>query len=419
MSAAIPVLLERDNVNDESVTLVRWCAEHGSKVEVETLLAEVETSKANVEVYAQAAGYLQWAFPAGANVPVFAPIAYIAEEPLSGNALQAPDATAGKVPAASHQSSGSNGIGASASASPAAAAPYPASASPDSQAFTFRTPLRQRFSPLAESMMREHGLKPDHFAGKGLIRKQDVLNLLNPLARSAAEMPAKPTRMASRIAQPYQEIPLDKRKRFEASGLAAGVANAVSSSVSVTCFTRGLRQQLKSHPIETGNLSAVIIYEVSHLLRKYPTLNATYCDGSMLQFEQVNLGFALDDGRGLKVAVFQNADQMSLQQTADELLALTKAYVQNKLTPEQTSNATITISDLSGLEVSAFCPIISENQGSILGIASEQRAPDSTYGFYTMTLTFDHQLSDGRIAGRFLNDLKKRLQTYESALFPS
>jgi pyruvate/2-oxoglutarate dehydrogenase complex dihydrolipoamide acyltransferase (E2) component len=411
MIATTPILLERDNVNDESVVLVCWHIEHGGKVAAETLLAEVETSKANVEVYASVEGYLQWAFPAGADVPVSSPIGYISTEPLTGGALRAPTkSSAGNSTAGSM----SNGTLAVPTATPLG--PVALVVDTSGAAFVFASP-RQRISRLAAKMMEEHGLTAGQFAGKFLIRKQDVLDLLNPpapkppavMAQQASALPA------AAITQPYTEVPLSKMKRFEGAALAAGVRNAVSSAVVVTCFTRGLRKNLKNHPVETGNLSAVIVYEVSRLLRKYPVLNATHRKGVMLQYDQVNLGFALDDGRGLKVAVFHDADQMSLQQVADELLALTTAYVQNKLTPTQISNATFTISDLSGLGVSDFYPIISENQSGILGVSGEQFAPGSEYGFYTMNLTFDHQLSDGRTAARFLNDLKKRLQVYEEA----
>ena len=412
MSATTPILLERDNVNDESVTLVHWAVEHGGKVELEMLLAEVETSKASVEVYAQTAGYLQWGFPEGSDVPVSSPIGYISADPLSGAALVVPTKVAGKFCAATNIDSSSVGSGIAISLAGAFTPEHL-----DGSIFASKTPPLQRFSRLAEKMMREYGLTPAHFADKTLVRKQDILELLNPPA--AMLVPGARTTisaaLATKITQPHQEIPLSKMKRFEGAALAAGVANAVPSSVSVTCFTKGLRNNLKRHPMETGNLSAVIIYEVGRLLRKYPTLNSTYRDGTMLQYERVDPGFALDDGRGLKVVVFQNADQLSLRQVADRLIELTTAYVQNKLAPAQISNATFTISDLSGLGVSSLHPLISENQSGVLGISGEQFAPESVYGFYTMTLTFDHQLSDGRTAARFLNDLKKRLQTYESA----
>src|SRR6266702_2706724 len=78
MTSSIPVILERDNVNDDSVKLVRWFVKHGEKVEADTLLAEVETSKANMEVHSPAAGFLVQDFLEGAEVPVSAAIAHLA-----------------------------------------------------------------------------------------------------------------------------------------------------------------------------------------------------------------------------------------------------------------------------------------------------------------------------------------------------
>jgi len=278
------------------------------------------------------------------------------------------------------------------------------------------TEYRQRISPIAAKMIEEHGLTAANFAGKSIIRKQDVLEYLNPPAALSASLRSgvlsNVATVATKITQPYIEIPLSKMKRSEGSTLAAGAKNAIQSAVSVMCFTRGLRRVLENTPAGS-NASAVIVFEVSRLLRKYPSLNATYREGVMLQYEQVNIGFAMDDGRGLKVAVIHNCDLLPLAETVAELHELTVAYLDNKLTPTQTSNSTFVISDLSGMGVSSFYPLISENQGGILGVGSEQFAPNNTYGAYTLTLTFDHQLSNGRTAALFLYDLKSRLQSYE------
>jgi hypothetical protein len=269
--------------------------------------------------------------------------------------------------------------------------------------------------------MEEHGLAATDFADKSAVRKQDILDLLHrtpalpdaPISSNAGI--TKRRIPLTQITQPYQEVKLSKMKRREGCALAAGDRNAVSSAVSVTCFTRGLRRVVESR-MAGGNASAVIVYEVSRLLRRYPALNATYSNGAMLCYDQVNLGYAIDDGRGLKVVTFQNCDTLSLQQVTAQLRDLTVAYLDNKLTPALIANATFTISDLSGMGVSNFLPLISENQGGILGVGGEQFPPKSTYGFYTLTLTFDHQLSDGRYATLFLNDLKDRLLSYECTI---
>jgi pyruvate/2-oxoglutarate dehydrogenase complex dihydrolipoamide acyltransferase (E2) component len=410
MTLPVPLVFERDNVNDESVVLVRWLAKHGEKVEANALVAEIETSKANIEVPAPQAGYLVWSFPEGTDVPVSTPIGYIsAVPPTSGFQLEVSSAE-NPASATSRQIKEEQLVS---SARPSRLSGRPPAEASMEQEFRTSTPYRQRFSPVAARMMEAHELNAAIFAGKSVVRKQDILDYLNPPAVVMEEaVPARRNIGATKITQPYREIALSKMKRSEGRSLAAGVGNAVQSAVSVTCFTQGIRRDLDARA-KNVNTSAIIVYEVSRLLRKYPNLNATYRADKMLQYEQVNLGYAMDDGRGLKVAVLQSCDTLSLQQISAVLRELTMAYIEDKLTPVQISNATFTVSDLSGLGVSSFYPLISENQGSILGVGGEQFPPGSTYGFYTLTLTFDHQLSDGRTAALFLNDLKSRLQGYE------
>jgi pyruvate/2-oxoglutarate dehydrogenase complex dihydrolipoamide acyltransferase (E2) component len=413
MSSSVPILLERDNVNDESVVLVRWFAKHGESVEGNALLAEIETSKANVEVYSPEGGFLIWSFPEGASIPVTAPIGYIVE--TAPETLPEVVSTTGSPQNAAIASNGS--------ALPSATRPDsipspPANDKPtiSDPEFSSSTSYRQRFSPVAAKMMEANGLKPSDFSDKSIVRKQDVLDFLNPPAKSVeTAVTAKPTVALGKINQPYEEVALSKLKRREGQSLAAGAGNAVQSAVSVTCFTQGLRGNLGPKAAR-ANTSAVIIYEVSRLLRRYPSLNATYQDGKMLRFVDVNVGYAMDDGHGLKVAVFHNCDTLPLAQISSLLSDLTIAYIDNKLTPAQIANATFTISDLSGMGVSSFYPLISENQGAILGVGAEQFLPGSTFGSYNLTLAFDHQLSDGRTAASFLNDLKQRLTNYESTL---
>jgi len=409
MTSPVPILLERDNVNDESVTLIRWFAADADQVTANSLLAEVETSKANIEVYAPAAGFLVYSFAEGAEVPVGSPIGHIASEPpaLTARTADIPEAvtlpTVQRPPLTSPSLSRTE-----------------ADAPPSTLQFKTVTGFKQRFSPVAQKMMELHGLTSADFSGQSVVRKQDVLDLLQgpsvvpaqPALRPSSEQPYPPA--VKPISQPYKEVALSKMKRREGSALATGTRNAVSSAVSVLCYTRGLRQILEKR-VSGGNASAAVVYEVSRLLRKYPALNATYREGAMLLYEKVNVGFAMDDGRGLKVGVLHDCDTLSLQQVALQLRNLTLAYLDDKLTPVQIANATFTISDLSGMGVSSFFPLISEDQGGILGVGAEQFAPGSEYGSFTLTLTFDHQLTDGRGAALFLNDLKERLSNYEKS----
>jgi pyruvate/2-oxoglutarate dehydrogenase complex dihydrolipoamide acyltransferase (E2) component len=408
MTASVPLILERDNVNDESVTLIRWFVRHGERVETGALLAEIETSKANVEVYAPAAGYLSQRYSEGVEVPVMSPIGDILEEaPEVAVVASTSSATpAHAVAAADKKETPIVGL-----TNAASDTSNPVS----TRVLRFRTltQYKQRFSPVASRMMEMHGLTAADFEGLSVVRKQDVLDRLSPQSATlepSASVSAELT--CCPITQPYQVVSLSKMKRREAMTLAGGTRNALPSAVSVACLTRGLRRVVETRTAG-GNASAVIVYEVSRLLRKYPSLNATCRTNQMLQYEQVNVGYAMDDGRGLKVPVLYECDTRSLPEITAHLRDLTVAYLSDKLTPAQIANATFTISDLSGVGVTDFLPLISENQGAILGVGAEQFVPDGSYGAYTLTLTFDHQLTNGRTAALFLSDLKERLRGYE------
>jgi pyruvate/2-oxoglutarate dehydrogenase complex dihydrolipoamide acyltransferase (E2) component len=290
-------------------------------------------------------------------------------------------------------------------------------------AFPSSTGYAQRFSRRAEELIRENDISKEMFSGLRMVRALNVLRLMG------GEPPEVPARVAETLAPssiskqspapprlPTVAIPLSRMKRSEIQALGAGTRNAIPSAATVTCLTRGLRAALQRNPIVAGNAGAVIAYETARLLRKYPAFNATYRPDSMMQYEQVNIGYAIDDGRGLKVAVLRDCDTKSLAEITEELRTLMLAYLDNKLTPAQISGGTFTISDLSGMGVASFLPLISEDQGAILGVGGEQFLPGSRDGCYTLTLAFDHQLSEGRTAALFLNDLKDRLTHYEQAM---
>jgi 2-oxoglutarate dehydrogenase E2 component (dihydrolipoamide succinyltransferase) len=276
-------------------------------------------------------------------------------------------------------------------------------------------------------LIREHDIPIERFATMSLVRSDDVLAVLQgqSIKNSVETSEHMPENQSIKAIQakaiaitkvPTTEISLSRMKRSEIQSLTSGARNVLPSMVSVTCLTHGLRAALQTNPIVACNLGAVIVFEVARLLRKYPAFNATYRTDTMLVYEQVNVGYAMDDGRGLKVSVLQNCDRKSLSEITTELRTLTVAYLDDKLTPAQTSGGTFTISDLSSMGVSGFMPLISEDQGAILGVGGEQFLPGSRDGLYTLTLTFDHQLSEGRTAALFLNDLKDRLRNYEKAM---
>jgi pyruvate/2-oxoglutarate dehydrogenase complex dihydrolipoamide acyltransferase (E2) component len=420
MSTATPILLERDNVNDDTVILSQWFIPNGGRVEEGSPIAEVETSKANIEVTAPHAGFLEWGVAEKCDIAYSAPIGHI-HASAEFVALHASGSTAAAVPEPpADKPEGDIASPPEESLIERAESYAPAAVFPEAK-------YSQRFSRRAAELIRSNNLSESLFDGLAMVSAKDVLRLLKtgsldaapaiPAATpAAASAPARQNDAAKPPTQSSTTVPLSRMKRSEIQALAAGTRNAIPSAVTVACPTRGLRLALQENPVIAGNAGAVIVYETARLLRKYPFFNATYHAGSMELYEQVNIGYAMDDGRGLKVAVMQNCDTKGLGEIAEELRSLVLDYLDNKLVPAQITGGTFTISDLSGFGVASFQPLISEHQGAILGVGGEQFLPGMQHGSFSLTLTFDHQLGEGRTAALFLNDLKDRLSYYEQAM---
>lgn len=376
MPTATPVNVPRENVNDETATLVAWHADDGERVERGRTIAQVETSKAVIDVEAPAGGVVRHCVAAGSEVPIGATIARIeSDDPRPPD----PTTTAGPTatPTAARPTAPLNGSG-------PATAP---TAGP-------------RFSRRARSLLIERGLDPGLFTGLGLVRSRDLPGGGPPRSGAGAE-PRPPT--AAGV--PYRAEPLSRSKRTEAKFLRAAYESALASSVAVSCDAGGLLTDARHEG------TALVLFEAARLLRKYPALNARHDDGRVLYYEQVNIGFAVDAGRGLKAPVVRRADEKGFDEIVAEVREYVVAYLQDALTVESLGGGTFTLTDLSGEGVFVFHPLINQGQSAILGVGG-----DAPRGALNLILTFDHQLAEGRYAARFLNDLKVRLEAHGRSL---
>jgi pyruvate/2-oxoglutarate dehydrogenase complex dihydrolipoamide acyltransferase (E2) component len=403
MNELLPIVMPRENVSDEHVLIVKWFVADGTWVEAEELIAEVETSKAVVEVHSPAAGYLKHVEPAGTEVAVGAAFAYLA--PSSDASLPSGPTVAEKTePHASPAGLSGLRVGAASVSAGRPSTLQPLAAAPS------------RFSPAARALMERRGVAPSMIGTSGLVRAKDVEKLL---AGEAAESPGAPVagEDAARASPP--DVPrlrrerLPRRKRMEVKHLSWAAQHTLPSSVSINCITRGLKEILaRKTNGEVGTL-ALIVFETARLLRNYPALNAVSLGQEVGYYEDIAIGVAMDDGGGLVVPVVRQADGKSLFQISDELRELTVRYVDGKLTPEQLNPGTFTVTDLSLCGASQFQPMINQYQSAILGIGAEQFLPGQASGFFTLTLAFDHAIAEGRTAALFLNDLRNRVASHE------
>jgi pyruvate/2-oxoglutarate dehydrogenase complex dihydrolipoamide acyltransferase (E2) component len=172
MSKRTPVMIPRENVNDETVTLVNWCVEHGTLVEAGQALADVEGSKAVFTIVAPVAGVVQYTLSPGQEVEVGGVLCTIDGHealPLPAEVLPSQPETAPVATTPVAQSDALRSV----------AETMPVLTEAGNGTTSVSSGLRQpRFSQKAAALLQQHGLAPELFMGQGLVRAQEVLQIL-------------------------------------------------------------------------------------------------------------------------------------------------------------------------------------------------------------------------------------------------
>jgi pyruvate dehydrogenase E2 component (dihydrolipoamide acetyltransferase) len=190
-----------------------------------------------------------------------------------------------------------------------------------------------------------------------------------------------------------------------------------------------LRRKLKpeyerSHGINVTYL-AFIARAAVETLRDYPWINGEIRGDQIVTRGYVNLGFAVElaDGKGLIVPVLKNAETLNLLGIAKGVVDIAQRARDKKLLPDEVQGGTFTITNPGGYGTFHGTPVISQPQAAILGtyavvkrpwVVQDEMGQDviAIRPIMNLTLTYDHRLVDGALAGRFLRDLRKRLETW-------
>jgi pyruvate/2-oxoglutarate dehydrogenase complex dihydrolipoamide acyltransferase (E2) component len=418
MTDATPVTVPHESVNDQSMTILSWLAVEGQSVERGQALLVLEGSKATLEVYAPASGILRHTHPEGTEVPVGGELGQIlSQEPTRtpAEAIPSPPEPASLVEASPARNGLVNGV----------SDPLP---SPQSEATVSPTAdsAVARFSKQARSLLQQRGIDPNCFAGRGLIRADDVRNYLGE--RETVVLPSKeanaappsvreqPSASGGVAGVPYRVEKLSPTKRTEIVYLQSAHEQTLPSLVTMAVPTRGLRAACQRHPALQGNVAALLVFETSRLLRQYPLFNAFSTAEAVNFYEEIHVGFAVDAGHGLKVPIVHHADRKSLPAIAADMRERLVAYLNDSLSIESLSGGTFTVTDLSGDDVLEFRPLLNRGQSAILGVGAEFFLPGQDVGFFNLILAFDHRVAAGRQAARFLGDLRQRLRHHEDSL---
>jgi pyruvate dehydrogenase E2 component (dihydrolipoamide acetyltransferase) len=213
-------------------------------------------------------------------------------------------------------------------------------------------------------------------------------------------------------------IPHTPIRRTIAARMLAGVTQAAPVTLTTKVHATdlvNLRNQFKVAATSADDIvpsfTDLIMKLTAAALQKHPLLLAQWRDDGLFRPERFDLAFSVDTEAGLLVPVVRGVDRLTLRQVAVQTRQLISLARSRKLTAEQMRDATFTITNLGGLGIDAFTPIIPLPQCAVLGIGRIVREPVVRHDqivpgdVLTLSLTFDHRILDGAPAARFLQTL--------------
>jgi 2-oxoglutarate dehydrogenase E2 component (dihydrolipoamide succinyltransferase) len=390
-------------------TVAKWLKSAGDPVKVDDPLVELETDKVTLEVYATAAGKLsEILVQDGQTVEVGAVLGRIGDGVAAAPAQPAPAAK----PAA-----------------PAAApAPAAASAAP--------TPAVAAESPAVRKLVAEHGLDTSAVpaSGKdGRVTKGDVLSYLEKKtdaapaaspAPAAAPKPAAPRPVEQRPAGPREERVRMTRLRKR---IAERLKQAQNTAAMLTTFNEvdmtslmALRDRHKEafekkHGVKLGFMS-FFLKACIVALKEIPAVNGEIDGDDIIYKNYYDIGVAVGTEQGLVVPVVRNADALSFGEIESTIAALGHKARDGKLTIEELTGGTFTISNGGVYGSLLSTPILNPPQSGILGMHKIQKRPVAigdkveVRPMMYLALSYDHRIIDGREAVTFLVRVKDCLE---------
>ncbi|MEU9465112.1 2-oxoglutarate dehydrogenase, E2 component, dihydrolipoamide succinyltransferase [Streptomyces avermitilis] len=445
-------------------TVTRWLKEVGEEVSEDEPLLEVSTDKVDTEIPAPASGVLleivvgeDETAEVGAKLAVIgapgaAPAAAPAQAPAApaaAPAAPAPAAPAAPAPAAPVPAQAAPAAPAApaqaapapaAPQAPAAPAPAPAPVTPAAAPAAISADDGAYVTPLVRKLAAENGVDLSTVKGTGVggrIRKQDVTAAAEA-AKAAAPAPAAAPAAAKKApaleVSPLrgQTVKMPRIRKVIGDNMVKALhEQAQLSSVVEVDITRlmKLRAQAKdSFAAREGvKLSPMpfFVKAAAQALKAHPAVNAriNVDEGTITYFDTENIGIAVDSEKGLMTPVIKHAGDLNIAGIAKATADLAGKVRANKITPDELSGATFTISNTGSRGALFDTIIVPPNQVAILGIGATVKRPavieteegtvigvrDMTY----LTLSYDHRLVDGADAARYLTAVKAILEAGE------
>ena len=449
----VDVVMPQMGVSVSEGTITRWLKQPGETIEQDEPLLEISTDKVDTEVPSPGAGVLQEIFvQEGETVEVGTRLAVIAPEgsaPVEPPSAPEPEAASEPEPEPEPDAQPEAEVDAPAPEP----APTPAVASGNGKFV----------SPVVARIASEHGVDPGQVPGTGAggrVTKKDILAFIESGAQAApAALPEGPPEQAPTAPAPAAEPPpspvapaapapapqpvaAGSGETVEAmtamrKGIAEHMRRSLDTSAHVTSaievdLTRlvGIRDKLKAEYQKAYGVNPTYLVFVARAtvltLPDYPYINGELRGDSIVTRNFVNLGIAVElaEGKGLIVPVIRYAEGLNLLGIARAIADLAERARSKKLLPDDVQGGTFTITNPGGYGTFHGTPVINQPQSAILGtyalvkrpwVITDESGSDAIAikPIMNITLTYDHRLVDGAYAGRFLRDLRERLEGWE------
>ena len=379
------------------VTLLKWTKPEGAWVDRDEVIAELESEKATFEVNAEQAGTLHHKATEGDSIligDILADIDETAAKP-AGEAPKAEAVATAAAPAASTTSTAT-------SSAPVTSVPNNVKATPVAAAI------------IADKKVDTNQIKASGFAGK--ITKVDVLDALN----NPGKIQFAGQELFSRNVRPEKMSNLRKtisRRLVEAKNTTAMLTTF--NEVDMTGIMQ-IRKQYKdkfkeAHGVNLGFMS-FFTKACAIALTEWPTVNAFIDGDQLLYHDYADISIAVSTPRGLTVPVIRNVESLSMAGIEKKVIELAGKARDSKLTAEELTGGTFTITNGGVFGSLMSTPIINIPQSAILGMHKIQERPMAVNGevkilpMMYLALSYDHRIIDGRESVGFLVRVKELLE---------
>ncbi len=431
--------------------IVNWHIAVGDTVELNQVIAEVETAKAVVELPSPYAGVVACLHEQpGTVVEVGSPIVSF-DVPVAGGqpseqAAEAPakrepnlvgygaePETTGRparrrraVPVAAAPDTAVSAVAVQpAAVTPVAGQPAVLQAHQEPETATGPAPAapsvrqeRPRSTPPVRKLARDLGVDLAALRGTGpdgLVVRADVVRAASPAAAPEAPAVLAPAEQAGR----EERIRISGVRKHTAAAMVASAFTAPHATVFLTVDvtpTMDLLARLRTQPAFEGvKLSPLTMAAkaVCLALKRFPSLNSRWDGdaGEIIRYNYVNLGIAAATPRGLTVPNIKDAQDLSLHGLAAAVTALARTAREGKTPPADLSGGTISISNVGVFGVDTGTPILNPGEAAILALGAVRRQPWEYNGAIalrsvtTLSLSFDHRLVDGEQGAGFLAEV--------------